>query len=301
MYTKLFYKFIGFVFVSVFLISPAIAADFYFDNLPKTIPINQEFRLDITVDAKDKTLNAVSGKVIIPDEYFTIKQILTGESGISFWVDSPAISAKDKILFSGIVTNGFTGKIKLFSVITSPNKIGNASIKTDELTTLLNDGKGTADTVSALEAQISITAASTNPVVIESPDFTPPEFDAIELVKNTSLCRDNYALIFHAADKQTGVDEYRILEQKKYSLFGLNFKTGVWKKTESPSCLSDQKLQSDIFIKVTDMAGNSKIVGVAHSSPIPWYENILLWGIIILLALLSIALFLIYAYRGDKK
>lgn len=298
---KYIYKLIGFVFASAFLISPAFAADFYFDNLPKTIPQNQEFKLDISIDAKDKTLNAVGGKIIIPNEYFEVRQILTGESGISFWVDEPAGNSKDEITFSGIVTNGFTGKIKLFSAIISPKKIGDTYIKTNALTALLNDGKGTADTVNSPETRIVITAATTKPAAVETPDFTAPEFDAIELTKNSSLCRGDYALIFHAADKETGVDKYRILEQKNYGLFGLNIKTGTWKKTESPYCLSDQKLQSDIFVKVTDMAGNAKIIGVSHSSPIPWYENIMLWSIIILLALISIALFLIYAYRGDKK
>jgi hypothetical protein len=301
MLKRIFCKFIGFAFASFLLISPAYAADFYFDNLPKTIAQNQELKLDIAVDAKDKTLNAVSGKIVVPSGYFVVKQILTGETGISFWIDEPMLNSKDEISFSGIVTNGFTGKIKLFSAILSPKKIGDTAIKMSEPTALLSDGKGTADTVNLLEAQISITSALPEPATIETPDFTAPQFDAVELIKNTSLCQGNYALIFHAADKETGVEKYYILEQKTYSLFGLNFKTGLWKKVESPVCLSDQKLQSDIFVKATDMAGNSKTASIAHSSPIPWYENILLWGIITLLALISIALFLIYAYRGDKK
>lgn len=301
MFKKYLGKFIGFALVGLLFATPVKAADFYFENFSSTTPVNQEIKLDIAVEATSVNLNAVAGQIIIPADFFDTRQIITGESGISFWLEEPAQNNDSAVPFSGIVTNGFSGKIRLFSLILSPKKTGEAIITTRGITALINDGKGTSDQVKSPEARIVITGPVAKPSEVNLADVTAPEFDTIELANNRSLCQGKSALIFHAVDKETGVSKYDVREQKTYSLFGLNLKIGSWTRAQSPYCLSDNHNKSDIEVRASDQAGNSVISRIVHSSPIYWYENILLWGIILSLALFSIAIFFIYVKRRDKK
>lgn len=289
-------------FLGILFAERAFASDFLFLNAPAEAYRGDEIKINLIVDAGNKIINAVGGRVIIPEKFFSIKEIIDGDSGINFWVEKPAATEAGEIIFSGIVPGGFSGKLVIFSAIISAKNPGQAEILIDNATALLNDGLGTADQVNAFGARLEIIPDTDghSPLTAALDDNEPPEIFYPEIISSPSIYGGDHALIFSATDKKSGLDRYEIMEKKNYSLLGLRVSTGDWKIAESPYRLNDQKLKSEISVKAVDRRGNERLATIAPSSPLYWYENILFWGIIILLALILIAIFSIYAKRRNK-
>lgn len=285
--------------LAIFLAERASASDFLFTGAPAEIYQGDEIKINLVVDAGEKIINTVGGRVIIPKNYFSVKEIIDGDSGINFWVEKPAADASGEIIFSGIVPGGFSGRLNIFSAILSANAPGEAEINIASTTALLNDGLGTADLVNSFGARIAIKPKTDgrSPLAVALDDNEPPEIFYPEIISSPSVYGGRQALIFSTADKKSGLDRYEILEKKIYRFAGLSIPAGHWQKAESPYLLKDQNLKSEISVRAVDRRGNARLAIIAPSSPIFWYENILFWGIILLLALIIVALFSIYAKR----
>lgn len=292
--------FVLFISTLLFLSIPAKAADFLFNSEVIEIQKNNEIKIDFFVSAEQNPINAISGQLIIPTEYISVKEILIGESGINLWIEKPEL--KNNIIdFSGIVPNGFTGKINIFSLIIKAENIGNIQINSSNLRALLNNGIGTDDNVSASKLAIDIIPETAEfPTVIQLDDAEPPDFFQIEIVKNNFLFDGKYAVIFHTEDKQSGVNHYKILEQREYDFFGIKYRLGQWKTASSPYLLKDQKLKSLIQVVAIDNLGNERDSILPATNPIKWYENIVFWSII-LITLIFGMIFCIYVKRRVKK
>ena len=293
------YFFIIFFLLGFFFAERALASDFLFTGAPAEIYQGDEIKINLIVDAGEKTINTVGGRVIIPINYFSVKEIIDGDSGINFWVEKPTADASGEIIFSGIVPGGWSGRLNVFSAILSANTPGEAELQIVSTTALLNDGLGTADEVNAFGARLKIIPKTDgrSPLAVALDDNEPPEIFYPEIISSLSIYGGRQALIFSTADKKSGLDRYEIMEKKIYRFAGMSVTTGNWKEAKSPYLLKDQKLQSEISIKAIDRRGNVRLAIIAPSSPIFWYENILFWGIILLLALIIVALFSIYAKR----
>lgn len=77
----------------------------------------------------------------------------------------------------------------------------------------------------------------------------------------------NYFFLFVAQDKGSGIDYYLIKESAGF-IFS---KFSPWKKVDSPYILQDQNLQSYIYLKAVDRSGNTRLVFLKPSNPLPWY------------------------------
>ncbi len=122
--------------------------------------------------------------------------------------------------------------------------------------------------------------------VIENKDNIPPEPFTPEIYRDPTF--NKWFLRFNARDNQSGIDHYEVLERKEFNLFGLKFNgLSSWIKTESPYLLKDQKLKSYIYVKAFDRANNERISVLVPQVAPAWYENYLIWFIIIILVIIS--------------
>lgn len=293
------------IFFTVFFLflffSPASAADFYFSSNGNPVNVNDEFIVTAKISSAKK-INAVSGKIIYPENFLELKEILTGESVINFWLEEPLDNDGQEIKFSGITPGGFSGENTLFLLVFQAKNDGLAEVKFSQTEALINDGFGTPDPSSgaSFTRQIFLPGEGVQPAKFEMTDVVKPEPFSVEIVHSPEIFNDRYAAVFEAEDKGVGIDRYEILEEKKYKLFFLKIKTGSWRIAQSPALLNDQKLKSDVYIKAVDKNGNEAIAGVPASNAIYWYENRLIWGIIILLVIL-VALFVLYAKKKKQN
>jgi hypothetical protein len=69
----------------------------------------------------------------------------------------------------------------------------------------------------------------------------------------------------------------------------------------SPYILTDQSLQKKIFVKAIDQSGNERIVVLAAQHPLPWYENYLVLGIIMVVILIILFVVIFVNRRICKK
>lgn len=297
---KSFLFFVLIISALLFFSTPAKAADFLFN--PHTIEIsrNDEIKIDFFVDANENPINAISGQLIIPTDYIFIKNIIIGEGGVNLWIEKPELN-NNIINFSGIVPNGFVGKINIFSFIIKAKKIGIVQIDPSNFRALINNGIGTDDNVDAPKLTINIipeTAELPTEIILE--DTEPPDIFQIEIIKDDLLFDGKYALIFHTEDKQSGISHYKILEQRQYEFFGIKYRFGQWKTANSPYLLSDQKLKSSIKVVAIDSLNNERDSLLPAMNPIKWYENIIFWSIILITLFFGV-IFCIYVKRRVKK
>lgn len=263
---------------------------------------DDEFELKVIVDADNKILNAIGGQILLPEEFLEIKEIILSGSKINFWVQPPAQTGSGQVTFSGMVPGGFSGKLAIFSIILKAKKSGTAEVIFAKPEAYLHDGLGSSDATNVSEIKIVIEprAPESEMLTVKMEDDEPPENFQPEIIDAEKTLGIKYALIFFASDKKSGINFFEVMEQRVYRLFGFEFKSGKYVQADSPYRLKDQKLKSEIFVKAVDNRGNYRIARLPPSSPIRWYENPLIWGIIVL-ALILFAFFAFYANKFKNK
>lgn len=277
---------IGFLMVG----SRASAAQMSWElNQTNEAVLNQPLEARLFLNTQGENINAVSGEIVLPIDFFLVKEIRAGNSIVNFWIEQPFLRESNQVVFSGIIPGGFKAeKGLLLSLILQPLKTGAAIINLEQGQALLNDGAGTAAALSVAPWQLAVSSVGANPPVDYTlNDTTPPEDFVPEVGQSPDLFDNQWFVTFVAQDKQSGINSYEILESlKKYSDNKLKNKNLPWIKARSPYLLSDQKLRSYVYIKAIDNLGNARFVAVSPLQPIKWYENYLFWSIMILAAIL---------------
>lgn len=266
----------------------AQAASLYMDpafaNLSRGDAVAVSVRLD-TNEAEEECINAVDG-VITYSENIVPVDISTGDSIFSIWVEQPKIDTEKRtITFAGGIPNGYCGRIPgdprltntlVTLVFRSPGfSVGAAgssatsSAKIEfaqETTAYLNDGFGTKAPLALYGTNIDL--SKTAGAVLQDPwreaviaDNIPPGDFSIALFKDTVAFNKNYFISFNANDKQTGIDQYLVMEEplSKIAKFDWGRADAPWVVARSPYELEDQSLNSIIRVKAIDKAGNEYI------------------------------------------
>ena len=265
--------------------------------------VNQQFQVDLLLDTEGEEINAAEVKIFFPGELLEMKEIRDGNSIINFWIERPKVEQAGIIGFSGIIPGGYQEtKGFVFSVVFRAKTSGNGAIEIRDAKVLLNDGKGTPVNVKIPPFQFSISqeVPSVPPMVEIIKDTDPPEDFKPEIASDPNVFDGKWFLVFATQDKGTGIAYYAIRETRRK----INIKRETdakWVEAESPYVLKDQKLRSWIYVKAIDKAGNERIAVLPPRYPLSWYENYLIWVIIILIALIVISGFLIYRFYGGKN
>jgi hypothetical protein len=130
----------------------------------------------------------------------------------------------------------------------------------------LNDGLGTRISPNTFDATLTLDKNAGSGIVdpwrsAVSNDIVPPEQFSILLEKDDFAFSGKYYIAFNTTDKQTGIDQYQVMEQPIEQIGSFNW-GGVdapWVVTRSPYILKDQSLNSVIRVKAIDKAGNEYV------------------------------------------
>ncbi len=278
-----------FLVTALFFACPVLAANFSFDA-PIKVGVNQDFQINVLLDTEMEDINAVEGKVVFDKNILTLKEVRDSNNIISLWAKDPAQNKNDGIVeFSGITPGGFNSFSQtksIFSLIFSANKEGDAGLKIEGLSVLLNDGKGTPTKVTVAKIpmiKIEEGFVSSQPVSAMD-DKESPEPLFVEIIKDSSIEDNKWVAVFYGHDKKSGIDHYEFAEQKGKQV--LDYKTLSWQSAQSPQLLLDQTRGSFVYIKAIDRAGNEIVTVVNPLVGKKLYENFLFWCIILLSLLL---------------
>lgn len=290
------------IFAFVFILPLQLqAATLYMDPVNKRIGLDDVFevKVKIGVTGGKECINVAKIGLSFSTDVLEMQSFNSGESIFSLWIDKPdkdsleEINKEGKIYFTGGVPGGYCGKIPgdpgdsniLGTVVFSVKKPvvfhkTNVDFLLDSKV-LLNDGEGGLAKIKTQNASFEIDEnKSADENIWEKKiikDITLPEPFVIEIKKIENVFDNQYFVIFHTTDKQTGIDHFEVLESNyldvleslKEDDFFMSFIKGVlkiqkksifWEKTDSPHLLKDQSLESVIMVKAIDNAGNERIV-----------------------------------------
>lgn len=259
-------------------------------NFSSDIKVGDEVIFNVDIEPEKDSYNAIQGVLLISDNV-EIKQIITGKSVISAWVENPSKSKNNHIVFSGIIAGGLSGSGNIFQVVLIPKTIEPIQIDLSEVSLFKNDGLGTKEEKKSISYRIPVRdkgAGELNSKIVSS-DKNPPEDFNVDLVKNTNIENNSYVLIFKAIDKGDGIKAYEVREGKN-----------LFKDVESPYVLKNQNLNKKITVTAIDYAGNSRTVSVSVPNMLCFKVQCINEKIIIL-ALIPIFIFFFVLWKKQSK
>lgn len=204
-----------------------------------------EMDIAVVLDAGGERINAVSGEVVIPEQWEIVSVVWSG-SVLTHWVEPPRVNGRH-VAFAGVVPGGFDGEDgRLMTVRARAVSDGSGDAYVDSSLVLLDDGRGTSADVSSPREPMSVSpSASILLSEASAPDTYPPEPFEPVVVRDPALLEGKRALIFLAQDKVSGIDRYEVCEGGRPCAVA-----------QSPYELLDQSGGSSIVIRAIDRAGN---------------------------------------------
>lgn len=160
-------------FVSIFVVFGvplmAQATTLYFLPQSQTIYQDNSFIVELRIDTGEQEINVVKAELIFPEDSLEFIEFNKGGSILILWPEEPEIS-DNKISFIGGLPSGFKGQGLLARIIFKTKKVSQAKIDfiKENCHILLNDGKGTADSLIFLEADYQIIKKPENLIKISS-------------------------------------------------------------------------------------------------------------------------------------
>ena len=275
-----------FLFWLLFLFSVALKSDaafLYFDPSESEVYRGDTVSLNLRIDTDEgECINTVDG-VIHYDKSIRAVDVSRGDSILSIWLEPPIIDEESNtISFAGGMPGGYCGRIpgdpKLSNVILkiilrSPGlTVGGESNPTvtisldNDTQVLLHDGFGTNAKLNTQDAKIvlldkvgSVLDNDWRDEVIDD-DEKPSDFP-ITLTSDDTAFSGDYFIVFNALDKQSGIDHYEVFEEpfSEFWSFSWGRADAPWIRTDSPYVLEDQTLNSTIWVKAIDKAGNESV------------------------------------------
>lgn len=310
-------------FVLVAFSFEANAAALYMDPAFSSIGRGDALTVSVRLDTDEETeecINAVDGVIRYSEDIEPV-DVSIGDSIFSVWVEPPKINKDERtITFAGGLPNGYCGRVQgdprltnniVKLVFRSPgfsiglNNTGTTTAKvefTPETTAYLNDGFGTKAELALYGASIDL--SDTPGVSIQDPwreavvtDIIPPAQFSIEIQRDTVAFNGDYFIVFNTIDKQTGIDQYQIMEEplSKFWDFDWGRADAPWVTARSPYVLEDQSLNSTIRVKAIDKAGNEYIATLVPSEDMRSVstQDIIVWSGFGLLGLILLAIIVV--------
>ncbi len=295
---KLFLSIITCMFVA--LPAAHAAGPFSIDITPGSgvsdLQVGDQLRITIGLHAEE-SVNAVQGTVRFDPAFFSLDAVETADSVVPLWIDLPAthglaaVNQSGSFTFAGVIPGGITGLNgdEAFSLVVRARTPGTTALQVTDASFLKNDGAGTAEQVVVSSRQIVIHDASRVSRLVVKDDAEPPAPFDITRSKTKALFSGRWFVVFATRDAETSVDRYEIAECR--STCGSTPPDGLtWQPAESPYLLHDQSLQSTVYVRAIDQAGNAQIASLPPAPPPPartWYVIVGLLAVGLVVALFS--------------
>jgi hypothetical protein len=275
---KLIIKFrILFTALLVFLPNFVFASQINFEIENNQINIGDTAKLNIYLDTKTDSINAVEGKIILSSlNYIKINNINDGNSAINFWINKPKVIG-NSIEYSGLTPAGIIGsKRLLFSIEVTGLSTGDTSIKSETIT-LKNDGYGTKAKTDEGYLLIKTVPSNINGNDLnkleQNTDNDPPESFIPIIGNDPNIFEGKSFIAFATQDKASGIDHYEIKE----GIFG------SYEVAESPYLIKDQSLNKTFYVKAIDNKDNQIVQKIGGNNK-NFYQVIII-AIMILLVI----------------
>ncbi len=290
---------------------PASAAKLFleFAEQRQEVGVGENIHLELFFDSRKQNINTIQGKIFFSSETVSLERISQENSILSYWVEPPQAKDTGEIVFSGVAPGGFNEpKGLVLSLDFLAQKEGIAHIGIGDVRVLLNDGKGTELETISSEIKLLIDPKKTGqindaqkPVAAIPDDSTAPEPFVPVISRHEELFDGKWFVSFYARDIHYGIGHYEIFESRKLIDFEqASEENASWIESESPHLLQDQSLQSYVYVKAVDGAGNERIATVLPretNSFLHHYNYMAIFAIIII-ALLMV---FIFVYKNRSK
>jgi len=295
------------VFSVLLIAKPASAAKLFleFSEQRQEVGEGENIHLDLFFDSREEDVNAIQGKIFFSSDTVSLERISQKDSILSYWIESPQKKDAGEIFFSGVVPGGFNeSKGLILSLDFLAQKEGSAHFNMGNVRVLLNDGKGTE--LETISSGIDLTIISEKTahsdddqksaaVILE--DNTAPEFFTPVISKDKDLFDNKWFISFYAKDADYGISHYEIFEsENSIDLEKIGEQNIKWAETKNLYLLQDQDLQSYVYVKAIDEAGNEKIVEVLPKKLKNFLQFTSVRNSVIIITILLIAFVLIYRY-----
>ncbi len=259
-----------------------------------TLGVGDTVAVTVLLDPQSETLNAVRGVVEFSSSTLTLESVRETDSVVNLWVEEPHIVNGNTVAFSGIIPGGFRGVLSpyydgarpgvLFILFFSTRAEGMVEIRVCDASAFLHDGNGTARSVPDATISLTIAGAPIEPASsVLIADKEPPEPFSLVVSHDPSIFEGRSFLAFVARDIGSGIDHYEIKESLPSSDVRALVRQSGWRTIESPVQLSDQSRESIIVVKAVDRARNERTVVRPPERSVPWYWQMGVWGLGILL------------------
>lgn len=262
-----------------FIPSISFASEILFNAKSDTFDQGEEFLVEVFLNTKGESVNAVEGKISYPADLLEVKDIQDGNSSLNFWIERSK-AAQGKIVYSGLTPGGINGEKKLLmKIVFEGKKSGTAKIASMETTVLLNDGNGTKIKNAEGSFIIFLSSKISDQKIIETEllnDTTPPESFVPSIGNDPDIFGGKYFLVFATQDKQSGIR-------------GFEVKEGFWgdfTEAESPYLLKDQSLKKTFYVKAIDKNKNERIERLVAKTETSIYQILIFAGIIVMLLII---------------
>ncbi len=290
---------VGFFSALILFSNPLItsAAELRFSNYPSLVHSGDRFSVDVRLSTEGSNVNALGGKVLVSSN-LKIENIKDGQSLVGVWTERPeALPNMLESSFSGIIPGGYLGENgAIFTLDLEAHGTGPAKIEFSNLTVFGNDGIATPVEVTSAPLVFTIDPRNTSLANPRIPDLFPPESFVPEIARNEDIFDNRYFLVFQTVDKQSGIDHYEVAEIS--TLGKASTISSAWQKTTSPYLLKDQNLQSDVYVRAVDRAGNFIVIKLParFANVSPRKDFLLVW-----IAIFGFVLLLIFSLMRKGK
>lgn len=262
--------------------------------------------LDVMLDPEGESINAFSGTVSFPEGIFSIESLSTIDTVVPIWIQTPVVSeernfsGRGQVVFEGMIPGGFQGVRspyyegvkpgKLFSITFRPVDAGNATILSEGVKLLRNDGMATA--IPSANAVFSITVPD-----LKTLPKAPKSRVREEEIRNSSLQlmlsqddsveRGKWMLVVHDTQVDKTSRGYFVAETRTSNPRDLN--AYEWSPFKNPFVLQSQARDKFIHVKALYTDGS---YAYATLSPVENFKDMSnVWRILIVLVALLLVLF----------
>ncbi len=216
-----------------------------------------------------RPINAIDTTLLIPKNYFEIKELWLGDSVVPLWLEDPEIKETESawlVPLSGVIPGGTTiDDAEIVRVVlTSQSLLGAASIRLLSPKIFLHNRTADVLELQTIYAEINVATLEDAGLIqeITAIDKIPPEPFVPIVASDPALYEGDYFLMFQTIDRQSGVSHFELIESDIYYEEDVLIQDENlwWKRVENPYQLVDQSLSSYIYIKAVDRHGNARVV-----------------------------------------